>query len=525
MNPSEKYNLIDLSTNIKGLNTARPYINIDPQSASVMQNMFIADDGSLLQRTGSKLVATTMTGACRGCKAASPDIGQAVWQSLAIFDNKIYHVGTGATTPVEVTGTATLTTGADSHYSMVAAWKDTTNYIIGTDGVVNPFYIPLSTVATGSLLSLSSDIGFETARLVTQFKGRLVWAYTKESATYYPNRIRWSNINTFSTYGVNNWTDECADTDGSAITSLINIWDELYIFKNSKSQGIKKLAYTGSSGMPFGVVSVGDVGCPSSRAAVPITSTVLGEGIVYWGMDNKIRFFDGSLSTIISLNIDPTIRAIWGNNDDKWTHLITAIDVTYLHQVWFHIPDATGVAEGKHSIIAYDYEFNAFWIYKDLDVNNWMYSNSTVYFGNKNGHWMEVDNFYYPTGVGYDLIYTSSTLTTIPITAIYQSQWLDMSAPVMSKKIKDIETHYSAPTASSIYLSYAFDYSTTLTTQTIAPNSGHYDDPVWIAKNQILSSGDERVSRFRLEKTDILAQVKFNRWAITFKPTGKKDVI
>jgi hypothetical protein len=414
MKPTD-YQPIDFLRNNKGLNTRDTRAGMDLSYASDLLNVDLDVTGAFKKRNGYVVLGGDSGSNVVGLVNFQKGVGTLF--ALKVTDAVIEKMDGFDGTWDTITGAVTLTAGQNNFIS----WTIGVDTIIGTNGI-NP---PFKYTGTGNAAALSIT-QFTLARYVNYYKNRAIFLGTTET-NLYPNRVRWANVGTIETYTANDYTDECDTADGSQIVGSVLFLDDLYIFKNSRSNGIRKLQYTGSTaiGQAFGVINIGEVGAISGFSIVPVDINGLGSGIVYWGVDNKIRFFNGTESISLSDHIQPTLNALnIGRNK-----YIQGKKYSKKNQIWFTVSD--GTSSTNNTIIIYDYYNNAFLKHDDITANVLAIltdGNDIEYMcsGGYTGYTFRHDSGYNDNTSAYNSYFWSAWIPFGSISLAKRPRWIDL---------------------------------------------------------------------------------------------------
>jgi len=212
-------------------------------------------------------------------------------------------------------------------------WKDT---IRSWDG----------TSATASALGGSPPY----AKFLLPWKNRLMIAYTNESGTDCPYRVRWSDAGDATSWPADNFIDLVEEQ--GLITGMVQLLDNLFVFTD---RNIHVLSAEGDLFPSAHMVFLSYIGCvaPFSIAAWRNTAVFLAEDGVY--------AFDGSNIVDIS---QETVKDIILGIDGTYRHRAVGVVVPELDQYWLAIPDAQETlneyTEGQNNLVlVYDFQRKA----------------------------------------------------------------------------------------------------------------------------------------------------------------------
>jgi len=336
-----------------GLNTRDKYSNQDVNSSSDLCNVEHNPSGGIRERRGYRRLNVTPTNESTflGLHDFKPSGGSQ--QLVCVIDDAIYKMDTLDGTMDNITGTVALTS-ASTNYVNFAVGLDT---LIGTNGVDAPWKY----TQTGSAADLIIS-EFTISKFVKFFHQRLIHFVTTEGGDLKNTRVRWSDSNTIETYTAANYLD-LNTSDGAGIIGVESLYGDIYVFKNSFTNGILRFYYTGNDIVTFSYDPLNEVGAASNGSIVKISTPELGAGIVYWGLDNKIRFFNGNVSIPISDKIQPTLD---GLNSNRMQY-IQAVNNGVKDQIEFYV--SNGSSSTHNMVIVYDYKYRTFLVHNNIDAN------------------------------------------------------------------------------------------------------------------------------------------------------------
>lgn len=433
MRPSD-YQVFRFSKNNKGLNTRDSIADMDSGFASDILNIDFSVTGAIRKRRGYTAVNTRVTeDECVGLVDYKTKAG--VQYAVAVFEDKIYKMDGFDGDWDDITGAVSLTDDQDNHMSMIVGQ----NTVIGT----NMSDAPMKWTGSGNAATLTIA-NFTHAKYVTYYKNRLLFANITEAGPItYPNRIRWSNVGTIETYTSTDWSDEAGTDDGSEIVGLAQLFDEVYIFKNSISSGIKKVYYTGNATAPFGIINIGEVGAVSGSSIVQVDIPGVGTGFIYWGIDNKIRFFDGTKSISIADHIQPTLDDL----NLARNKYIQAVNYPDLNQIWFSVSNGSSTTHNR--IIVYDYLNRAFLIHNNILANK-----MAILRNNTGDRFLCTGDY---AGITHRQN-TGNDDNGEDFDSYYWTAWLNLGDPTLAKKFKWLELYIAELGDYSLTLGYNFDF-------------------------------------------------------------------
>ena len=157
-------------------------------------------------------------------------------------DGKILTTTNGTFSELEYADGVPLPVGAGTHLADFASWGDDV-YIVGGAGNQSAKWDGTDTycsLITGinsgtdfadEYTEPGANVRFPEARYATSHGGRVWTAYTTESGTTYPHRVRWSHPNQPERWASQDYVDILEG--GGPITSLVPHDDHLLVFKQS----------------------------------------------------------------------------------------------------------------------------------------------------------------------------------------------------------------------------------------------------------------------------------------------------
>lgn len=210
-----------------------------------------------------------------------------------------------------------------------------------------------------------NTIRLQQARIIVQYRGRVVFLYTHEGATLagsavYSQRARWSQFG--SVLDPNAFLDDVGGRGGfidcptsEQIVSADFIRDTLVVgFERSTW----KLRYTGNEITPFVWERINkELGVESTFSTVSFDKGVLGVG------DKSINVCDGNGVEAIDENIPDEVFQIHNGSDGPMR--VHGIRDFYLRQVYWTFPDAEQNAKFPNRMFVFDYERGSWAIFTD----------------------------------------------------------------------------------------------------------------------------------------------------------------
>ena len=271
---------------------------------------------------------------------------------LAIAGNKIYDSATLSSTFSDITGSATITAGANNQHTFASL-----NNIIAICGGTTPD-TPLQWTGSGNVAVLSGSP--PVGNIVTVANNFMFISGVAAN----PSRVFWSNVSDPNTWPATSYIDFRA-SDGDSVTSIIEKDQNLYIFKR-RSIGVLFTQTTSVSGTvtlaPLSELIVG-IGCPGSQC-----TDLLPDGrLVFLGTNNHVYIYDGAMMQDISdpkdgSNIQPTLDSM------NVARLAFAVLKVYpsRNQVWISMTSSAGST--NDTVFVYDYQLNI-WVSAFININ------------------------------------------------------------------------------------------------------------------------------------------------------------
>jgi len=140
---------------------------------------------------------------------------------IATCGSRFYYLN-GTTSWDRVNG-ATITAGQNNQFVFTVALDN----IIGTNDVDTPIRYDGTALTTVSFTGLSNAI--QNAKTVAFFKNYLIFGNIQENSVERPTRIRWSNVGTINTWTDADFIDIGA-LAGQEIIAFAELYDNLFIF-------------------------------------------------------------------------------------------------------------------------------------------------------------------------------------------------------------------------------------------------------------------------------------------------------
>lgn len=206
----------------------------------------------------------------------------------------------------ELTGTYT----AEPHLADFAAWGDDL-YVAG-----GRFQPVRRRTGVGAMVNMAatpfSEIEAPVNDVVPQAEfcevhaGYLFVAYTRESGTDHPNRIRWSHPNAPSAFRSLDFQD--LERGGGHITGLVSFQDHLLVFKTTS---VWAMYGADDESWQFSLVS-DHAGCPTS------TSQSKSESVVYWFSTydrGGVYAYNGGKPVLLSERLSPMFENVFSHEN------------------------------------------------------------------------------------------------------------------------------------------------------------------------------------------------------------------
>jgi hypothetical protein len=316
-------------------------------------------------------------------------------QLVCFWDAKMYVMN-------NIDGTFTEVTlgSAQSNDTFMATVYSTasTNYFIFTNLKMNTPQVYSAGTTTTSLNTAT----MESCKYLIAWKRHLFCAYTKESGTEYPYRLRRTNISTYGS-AATDWTagvsgyDDVITADGDYITGLRGLRNYLYVFKRNS---IFRVAYLG--GVPLiELKQMSSVGTDAPQTIRNITLLNGDEIIIFLGTDNKIYMFDGynnpqSISELINDDNNISAYSLPKMNRNMRPY---ACACDYSRRHWYVIAFPIGSSSNNCGYII-DYYTQPFSVWPIKGWNAASFVAAEDGFGVKNLYYQAYDGTLYQADVG-----------------------------------------------------------------------------------------------------------------------------
>ncbi len=335
-----------------GWNTKESVWTLPANSLTASQNVNIVHD-DLVKRNGN----VAINGSALASSAAVHGIFDWLANSgtrylIATAGTKIYNSATLSSTFNDITGAATITTGANNLHTFASL-----NNIVAILGGTTPD-TPLQWTGAGNVASLA---GSPPAGNIVTVANNFMFISGVAAA---PSRVYWSNVSDPNTWPAASFIDFRA-SDGDSVTSLIAKDQNLYIFKR-RSIGVLFTQSTATSGIvtlaPLSELIVG-IGCPGSQC-----TDLLPDGrLVFLGTNNHVYIYDGALMSDISdpatgSNIQPTLDAM---NISRLAFASVRV-YSARNQVWISM--SSSGSSSNDTVFVYDYQLKI-WVSAFTNIN------------------------------------------------------------------------------------------------------------------------------------------------------------
>ena len=296
----------------------------------------------------------------------------------------------------------------------------------------------------------AADGNMPMARMVCAHMGRVWVAYTTESGTDFPSRIRWSHVNCPEDWRQEDFIDIDVGRDGDFITGMAEFRDRLYIFKNSSISVL-----TGYSTANFAVTTISqDIGAVSQEALL-----VTDVGLFNFSWPQGVYLDRGTGPYPIFDKLFPLIRDSWIPSAYR-----SQITMGWVNQMlWCSIPYGSGATTNTLTLV-----YNP-WIFKNrylrfLQGPWYPYTlgisafarvtedqGPTLFLGAKaNDKWVgqldqdgDTDNW----GAGAQ-----------DINSYFRTQWVDLGSPSVIKRWRHPDIAMRAPGQQSVLVEVRKDY-------------------------------------------------------------------
>lgn len=323
---------------------------VPQNSASGIENISMDDRGDLIKRNGYIILVST----------------SALGPSTNTIEGGGYHTSaTGANFFAVISGTDVYrTTDNFGSYSKITSTVsltlNTTNYAQKTDFndaaiFCNEVDTPIYVTSSGNALAVVTGGVFSSAKTCATYGNYLVLGNTVENGTNFPDRVRWSDINTQNSYPSLNYSD-VEFGDGDKIVSMIAFDESVYIFKQ---RSIYQMLITGNAGANAFIIR------PVSRNigawAKNSVKVIPNVGIAFLAQNTAYLLNDNGLTPIgdkIQRTFDIVQRSQWS----------AAVAEVYPKKYQYLLSVSTAGTTNTE-VLAYDYVQQNWTIYDDMNLS------------------------------------------------------------------------------------------------------------------------------------------------------------
>lgn len=412
-----------------GLNSTASALSVEKEESPDLQNIDFDKFGAFRKRQGS----ATLNSSAFNSGAA--------WTSLhwlELSTDTDYLMGTCGDklakmdsldgTWDDITGALTITPGNNNHFQ----WITFLDTALGTNGVD----VPIQWTGTGNGSAAAVPTNLTKAKWIESFTPNSYYflGNVTVSGTAHPSRVYWSDLNALTFTDTN--FNEVARNDGTAITGLKMLGEELIIFKE---HSIFKALFTGDRDIPFVFVRTkSSVGCVGGYSIQEVSN-----GLIFMAEDG-FYYFDGSNSFKMSDRITATLGDM---EESRFPNAVSC----YQHnknRYWSSETTSGGTTHNRN--IMFDSYNNSWSLYRGLSANCFARVRTSgeerIYFGDYSGFVYRADttNTDNPLGVA------------TAINAYFYSKWHDFEDIVHSKGTPHIYIYYQLSNA-TLTFSYAYD--------------------------------------------------------------------
>lgn len=284
------------------------------------------------------------------------------------------------------------------------------------------------------------------AKCIATHMGSVFAGNITEGATAHPNRVRWSHPNFPEDWRALDFIDIDVGHDGDEITALVPFGDRLLVFKRRSIHAIYGAPPEGLQVFPVSA----EVGAPSQEAVVATDIGIyfysVPEGVfLYQGKEPRYQFErlapatrDGSLTAANA----QSVRLGWGNR-----------------RLWLSVPWEGGGALDRVFVLDPELGKNGAWVAYDLAVGPFLEWNppggATQFLAGAVGRTtvVSLDNAnqsFDDWGAGAE-----------HIESYYRTRWVDLGAPLMSKRWKRPQVVLQSGSNSVVEVEAFSDYDPT----------------------------------------------------------------
>jgi hypothetical protein len=323
---------------------------VQKNEASDINNITMDDRGQLTKRNGYTVVQSTfvllgfstwvVTGASYHTAASGSDY------FAVVVGTTVFKAGNTYTTLTPALNNAVIT-ATTANLAQATHLQDFTVFCNEVD---KPFYVGASVNATQ--ISTST---FTAAKTCATYGAYLVVGNTTESASAFPTRVRWSDINNINSFPPLNYID-VEPSDGDKIVGVI-AWDEsVYIFKH---RSIYRMLITGQDGPDAFIIRpvARNIGAWSKMSIRAIPNV----GIIFLAQNTAYLLNDSGLTPIgdkIQRTFDSVTRPMWAN----------AVGGVYpkKYQYWLAV-STSGTTNTE--VLVYDYVQSNWTVYSGMKLS------------------------------------------------------------------------------------------------------------------------------------------------------------
>ena len=211
-----------------GLDDTSVATQVQDGRAQDLQNVRLSISKDLRKRYGYSLVGNTLDVAsednCVVTGTYYTQFSSGTSRIIATCGKRFYYLNGSTWT---VVSSVDITEGQNNQF----VWTTALDNIIGTNDVDVPIQWNGSTTVNRVAFTGLTD-SFQLAKTVAYFKNYLIFGNTKEAGTEYPTRIRWSNVGTINTWTDADFIDVSAGA-GEELNAMAELYDGLYLFFTS----------------------------------------------------------------------------------------------------------------------------------------------------------------------------------------------------------------------------------------------------------------------------------------------------
>lgn len=462
---------------------------VPENSASTIENISLDDRGDLIKRNGATIVVST-----------SALLGRSTWTVLGggyhtaasgsnffavIVGTDVYRLDTGLTSFTKITGSVSLTLNTTNF----AQKTDFNDAAIFCNEIDTPTYV----TASGNASTITGQ-PFSSAKTCATYGNYLLAANTVETLSNFPNRVRWSDINTQNTWPALNYFDVELN-DGDKIVALIAYNESVYVFKQ---RSIYQILITGGVGANAFIARpvARNIGA-WAKQSVKVLPNV---GIAFLAQNTAYLLNNNGLTPIgdkIQRSFDAIQRSQWANS--------VAEVYPKKYQYWLSV--STSGSTNTETLV-YDYVQNNWTLYDGMSFSmltqgvNSTGDNILLSGGNTATVWQQdngtVDQSTSTVGNSISATYTTGQLFTDTIDITKNFKYLYLITAGDHNYNVTLNTYYN--------LSSAIENTQTIA---IGSTSGTYDNAIY--DTDVYSSGSNTITRIELNKSARAMQLQFQQ--------------